>query len=283
MPLLHKEKVVGMLSLDHGQINYYTERHGQLALAFAGQVAVAMENAHLYQVEQERLAEAERRREVAEGLRDILNVLNSDRPLDEILHYIVAQAGRLLGADTGAIYRLDTSTQLLTVQASLGLPDDYVAELQIPLGQGAVGRAVLQRQPIVMDIQDLVRLELARDPERKVHLAWLAERFRRVIAVPLVIKDESYGGIVLYLPRARELSAEEVELAISFSDQAALAIENARLREQAQQAAVAAERSRLARDLHDAVTQTLFSASLIAEVLPRLWERNQAEGRAAPG
>lgn len=43
--------------------------------------------------------------------------------------------------------------------------------------------------------------------------------------------------------------------------------------------AAADERSRLARDLHDAVTQTLFSASLIAEVLPRLWERNQDEGR----
>jgi PAS domain S-box-containing protein len=48
---------------------------------------------------------------------------------------------------------------------------------------------------------------------------------------------------------------------------------------QAAQAAVAAERSRIARDLHDAVTQTLFSASLIAEVLPRLWERDSAEGQ----
>jgi signal transduction histidine kinase len=43
--------------------------------------------------------------------------------------------------------------------------------------------------------------------------------------------------------------------------------------------AAAEERNRLARDLHDAVSQTLFSASIIAEVLPRLWEKNQAEGR----
>ncbi len=57
-----------------------------------------------------------------------------------------------------------------------------------------------------------------------------------------------------------------------------MAIDNARLRAQAAQAAVAAERSRLARDLHDAVTQTLFSASLIAEVLPRLWDRDREEG-----
>jgi len=51
------------------------------------------------------------------------------------------------------------------------------------------------------------------------------------------------------------------------------------LRAQAQQAAVAAERSRLARDLHDAVTQTLFSVSVIADVLPRIWERDPEEGR----
>ena len=48
---------------------------------------------------------------------------------------------------------------------------------------------------------------------------------------------------------------------------------------QAEQAAVLAERNRLARELHDAVSQTLFSTSLIADVLPRLWDRNQADGR----
>jgi len=52
-----------------------------------------------------------------------------------------------------------------------------------------------------------------------------------------------------------------------------------RLAEETKQRVAASERNRLARDLHDAVSQTLFSASLIAEVLPRLWERNQNEGR----
>lgn len=54
---------------------------------------------------------------------------------------------------------------------------------------------------------------------------------------------------------------------------------NERLREKAALDAVAAERTRLARDLHDAVTQTLFSTTLIADVLPDLWTMNQAEGR----
>jgi signal transduction histidine kinase len=92
--------------------------------------------------------------------------------------------------------------------------------------------------------------------------------------VPLLIKDEVYGGMLMYYTEPRALSEEEIQLATSFCDQAALAIENARLRERVEQAAAAAERERLARDLHDAVTQTLFSASVIAETLPRIWATN---------
>ena len=84
-----------------------------------------------------------------------------------------------------------------------------------------------------------------------------------------------YGNLTLYYREPR--SPEEIELASTVGDQTALAIENARLRTQVERTAVAAERSRIARDLHDTVTQTLFSATLIAEVLPLLWERNRPE------
>ena len=90
--------------------------------------------------------------------------------------------------------------------------------------------------------------------------------------MPLKVKEESFGSLVLYYVQPRRFAAEEIELAVMYGDQAALAIENARLRLQVERTAVTAERNRIARDLHDSVTQTLFSASLIAEVLPRLVE-----------
>ncbi len=68
-------------------------------------------------------------------------------------------------------------------------------------------------------------------------------------------------------------------LANTLADQASLAIANDRLRTNVKDVAVAAERNRLARDLHDAVTQTLFSTSLIADVLPKIWRKDPDEGQ----
>jgi PAS domain S-box-containing protein len=230
---------------------------------------------------EERTHEIERRRQVAEGLRDTLTILNSNRPLGEILDSIVSQACRLLETDAGAVYRLEEQEELFSIQAACGLDADDAA-LSIPVGWGTMGQTILSRQPVavshvVVAPHDAAESTIAE--ESRAGLARLCQRYRAMLAVPLLVKDAVYGAIVLYHRAPRGFSNEEIEMAVAFSDQAALAIENARLRVQAEQMAVAAERSRLARDLHDAVTQTLFSTSLIADVLPRLWERNAAEAR----
>jgi PAS domain S-box-containing protein len=281
IPLIVRERAVGMLSLDHSESNYYSSRHARLALAFANQAAVAIENARLYHEEQERRHEAEQRRRVAEGLGDILTIINSNRSLDEILDYLVTRIGLMLGADGVAVFCLRSKDGPLTVQAAQGLPADFVSQISLPVGQGAVGWSLLTRKPVfVPDVHDFpAQFRPQLEPPQQELLTRLSERCRAVLAVPIIVKNEPYGSIALYYTGSQELSEESISLAAAFADQAALAIENARLRTQAEQAAAAAERSRLARDLHDAVTQTLFSASLIAEVLPRLWERDAEEGR----
>jgi signal transduction histidine kinase len=281
VPLVYGNRSIGGIALGNKIAGGYGPEDERRLVMLAAGAAIDLENARLYREEQERRQEAEQRRQVAEGLRDILSILNSNRPLQEVLDYIVAQACRLMGTDAGALYRLEPEGEELVIQAHQGMPEGYAEEVTIPVGRGAVGRAALLRQPVAIDD---VPLSMAEDPvvfsgPRRKHLARLANRYKSLLAVPLVVKDQVYGGIVLYYPSKRAFGDEEVALAATFGDQAALAIENARLRAQAEQAAVAAERSRLARDLHDAVTQTLFSSSLIAEVLPRLWERSPEEGR----
>ena len=222
------------------------------------------------------LEEKEAQYRVAEGLRDILNIINSNRSLDAILDYIVAQAGRLLGTESIAIFGYRPDTGILDVQTSIGLEDDLIDGFEIHAGRGEVGRAVIERRPAI--VSDLEAIKLAPDDVQKPLLERWRQHFKALLAVPLIARDEIYGAMVIFYPQRHEFTKEEIELVVAVCDQAALAIENARLRAQAAQIAVAAERSRLARELHDAVTQTLFSASLIAEVLPRLWERDRAEG-----
>ncbi len=221
------------------------------------------------------------KRLIAEGLRGILDVLNSERPAGEILEYIMVEAQRLLKAGAVAIFRLrdEDDQQILELEAARELPPDYVSGMKMPPGVGAIGRAVSEHRPVYMPdmraaLPDYQRLG---DPRREMLLMQLMEHYRAVLAVPLWMRDEVYGSLVLYYAEPRDLTPEDIELAVAFGDQVALAIANARLRMQAEQAATMAERQRLARELHDAVTQTLFSANLIAEVLPQLWQEDPDE------
>lgn len=229
----------------------------------------------------EQTREREHRRDVAEGLRGILSVLNSDKPLDAILDYITLYAGRMLDADAVAIYRLQPETNLLNIQSSHGLTDEYLANSTIPLGQGATGQAVLQGTPVaitdVANAADVLTQPLS--PTTLSLLQAMSKYFRSELSVPLIIKQEIVGTLNLYYARPRQFNQDDIDLAVSFCDQTALAMENARLRERAQEDAIAAERNRIARELHDSVTQTIFSASLIAEVLPTIWTINPVEAQ----
>jgi two-component system nitrate/nitrite sensor histidine kinase NarX len=229
----------------------------------------------------EQARDREHRRDVAEGLRGILAVLNSDRPLNAILDYITLYAGRLLEADAVAIYQLEPETNLLRIQSSHGLSDEYIAQFTIPLGQGATGQAVLQGRPVaitdVANATDILPAPLS--PKTKSLLQAMSKYFRSELSVPLIMKQEVVGTLNLYYTKPREFTQEDIDLAVSFCDQTALAMENARLRERAQEDAIAAERNRIARELHDSVTQTIFSASLIAEVLPTVWLRDPVEAQ----
>jgi signal transduction histidine kinase len=182
----------------------------------------------------------------------------------------------------------------LNVQASFGLPNDFPDTLPFEAGDPLLGalrpavttgplRAALPERnrlapPRVERVDDQLRITALNTPNVAGEQMEVGEaHYQAGLTVPLLIKEEIYGSLILYYREPRSFTSEEMELAATVGDQTALAIENARLRTQVERTAVAAERSRIARDLHDSVTQTLFSAALIAEVLPRLWQRDVQE------
>jgi signal transduction histidine kinase len=279
VPLIAGTRLIGTITVADKISGNFSADDERILNMLASSAIIGLENSRLYQEEKIRHLEDEQRRRVAEGLRDILAILNSNRPLEEIIEFIVNQAGRLMSTDTVALYRLESKKELLTVEASCGLSEEYKLQMSVPVGTGVIGRAVKERKPIsIPDIVGEFQKYFDNSDAEKNHLSRVSGQYHGVLAVPLKCKDEVYGGIALYYTQIKEFTKDEIELAMIFADQAALAIDNARLRAQAEEMAVASERSRLARDLHDAVTQTLFSASLIAEVLPKIWQRNPDEG-----
>ena len=113
----------------------------------------------------------------------------------------------------------------------------------------------------------------------KDQAAVLLEGVHAWMWVPLAVKGRVIGAVSVAHAEPDTFTAHHADLALTIANQAAIAMVNAELYEQAQTLAALQERQRLARNLHDAVNQSLFSAGLIAEVLPRLWERDPEAGR----
>ena len=107
----------------------------------------------------------------------------------------------------------------------------------------------------------------------------LLEGMQSWMWVPLAVKSRIIGGIGVAHEKQNYFTPHHADLALSVANQAAITMINTELYVHAQELAVLEDRQRLARNLHDAINQSLFSAGLIAEVLPRLWEREPEEAR----
>ncbi len=284
VPITIDGKVFGVFNADYLCPRAFSMEDRRLFIALAQRAALAIENAHLYREEQRRRHETERRRQVAEGLRSLLEVLNSDRPIAEILNYAVIQAAQLMGSTASMLRHADPEQGIVTTDASYNIPAEFNAIRVTRLYYSSNDYRLMAHQPIVIpdlraEFTPLLAPGSALDEIQRAGLMAELKYYRSSLAVPVFIRDEIYGALRFYFEHPVEFTQEDIRLAMAVGDQVALAIENARLRAHLQENAAAAERNRLARDLHDAVTQTLFSASLIAEVLPRLWERKPEEGR----
>ncbi len=188
--------------------------------------------------------------------------------LAEVLNIVCTEAQVLTGAMGSTIFLLDSECDgWLHVARSTGAASPSLE--RIPIENSLTGIAVRESKPF-----------MSNDTASEAHpyRGGGETEPASLLAVPLRVKGVIIGTLDM-VNKPTGFTQEDVRIINLFTDQAAIAIENARLYQQAQELAAAQERQRLARDLHDAVTQTLFSASLIAEVLPRLWERSHEEGR----
>jgi signal transduction histidine kinase len=193
--------------------------------------------------------------------------------LDQVLQALVDIAMDILQADKSSLMVWDEQREKLSVQASHGFRPETLAQMHFAPDEGTAGHVAVTGEPVIV--------EDARTDSRIAKRLTIIEPegIRSFMQLPIKIDDAIFGVFSADYTRPYALGDDEQRIFIALAQRAALAIETAQLYEQAQELVVMEERSRLARDLHDAVTQTLFSASLIAEVVPTLWESDRDTGR----
>lgn len=221
---------------------------------------------------QERTAGEREQRTLAEALQDIAAVLNSTLQLDEVLDHILSEIQRVVPHDTANIILVEdgqaqvvrqhhTEDQLMA-EAGLGrsFPVNKLPNLE---------RMRQTRCPVIVeDTQD--QPDWIHQPET----TWV----RSYLGAPIHRAGQVIGFINLNSAVPGFFGSVQAERLQAFADQAALAIQNARLYQRASELAALEERQRLARDLHDAISQTLWTATLIADVLPANWARDPEDG-----
>ncbi len=268
VPLSSKGKVLGTLfSITHG-FREFTDQDVQLLSSIGHQIGVAVDSANLFQAEQRR---AEQFRVMAEVGHRVTSILD----IDEVLVQIVRLIQQSFDYDHVDIALIEDDDLIVKAGAGnrFGDPDFQPPLLKVG-GQGIMAWVARNGEPLVVP-------DVSQDPRYLSLPDSLTTRSE--LAVPLKTKTAVIGVLDVQSDHLDAFDESDLVVLQSLANQAAVVIENAQLYGQAQQLAVMEERQRLARELHDAVTQTLFSASLIAEALPELWEADQGEGRQLLG
>jgi signal transduction histidine kinase len=243
VPLIVRGQTVGLLSLAHRDANYYSSDQARLVRAFAVDVGLAIENAELYEESLRRTAEIE-------SLQRITTALLEKLRLHQVLEIVYLEACQLTGATGCALFFWDGGPVLDVAQSGGAL---HLDASQVPVARSLAGRAVLSGRPVV--VSDPLELGGAMD---------LSAGVEAVLAMPLRVQGSTMGALDV-ANKPGGFTPDDVRILSLFADAAALAIENTRLNEQVGQLAVIEERQRLARELHDSVTQALYSVALYAE------------------
>ena len=251
-PLMVRNQLFGGLVFYYRSKRDFNAEDIQVGLMLGEQAALAIENARLHQSEQDRQHELQ-------ILLDVAETANSSLELDEMLTKTLDLLVDLIGAARAGVSLLDEESGQLT--AGILRPDHSVDSVDLE-------KMLLAGQAVI-------------DSGEMMYVAPnLSEGLLEPGALlPLQIRGHKLGFLGIIGQKEGIFTPAQLALFKSIANQLGVAIDNARLYESAEDDAVATERNRLARDLHDAVTQTLFSASMIADVLPKIWDRNPAEGR----
>jgi PAS domain S-box-containing protein len=261
VPMFSRQRLIGLLTLQHGEPGYYSEREAELALAFADQASVALENARLFAAERRRAEQFRLINEVGHHIASILSV-------DETLRQTVHSIREAFGYDHVHVGLLEGDH--VVFRDAAGVYGDepncvYCARLQLRVGRDGVSGWVAERgEPYLVP-------DVTQEPR---YLRAIPGSVGSELVLPVKLKGQVIGILDVESSALNAFDETDVTVLQALASQLAVAIENARLYEQARQLAALEERQKLARELHDSVSQALYGIALGARTARTLLERD---------
>ncbi len=255
--LFTREKLVGVINVQSRTYRNWNNEEIRFLEMVAGEIAMAIENARLYQQTDESLRQ---KVQELETLQRVSNMVAATLDLRQVLQLIVEKAAELVKVDMSGIYELKEDSHYLTIIANHGLSDDYFRHMRVKLGEGPVGRTA-----------ELNRPENVWDAHFELHPGenyYYNNQYRSCMCVPLSGARGVLGVICLYTRDQRHFNDEQLQIISAFADQAAIAIENARLYEEAKRSLTI--KAALLQEMHHRVRNNLQTvAALLSMQLRR--------------
>ena len=226
VPLIVKNKVIGVIDLESPQPDHFTEEHKRILTLIASRMAVGIENARLY-------TRTTRQARTLLLLNEIACELTSILKLDELLKRIAELLSRLIDYQMFSILLVDTTGEKLQHRFSLRFQENIHLKHDIPIGEGVVGYAVQHKEVVLVS-----------DVTKDSRYILLNPETRSELAAPLIYKDKVIGVLDLEHTRRGFFTDDHKVTITTLAAQVAIAIENARLYEQIER-----QEKRLERDL----------------------------------
>ena len=243
-PVMAGDQLLAVLALSHTEPVRLVDDTAEVIEMFVAQASVAIQNARLYR-------EAQRRRDVAEVLADVGRELAGTMEVERIAAHVAQGIVDLLHVQGAAVCRHEDDGSLHEIATS-GPVAAIAQGMVLQPGEGVAGRAVAVRK-IVMTADILAETEIVLPLTMRERLT--EHRLGTVLAIPLLAHERVIGALVLTDHKGREFTPDELQSLQAFADQAALALENARLYATAQDS--------LTR-LHDTQAQLVQAAKMSA-------------------
>jgi PAS domain S-box-containing protein len=229
------------------------------------------------------VTEVRRREREASSLAQIAASLTLDQPMEQTLDSLASHVVDATRAIATAVLLMDESGQYLRTVGTSGLPEGASAALEAAwpaaINRSPVARAFQTQRVFIM--RDARARNMPETDDAAVDTMIQDVAWDTIVAVPLVYHGRALGVLNAYFLPDAHPDGPEVEFLKAIADQAAVAVENARLYHAAQQKAALEERQRLARELHDSVSQALYGIGLGARTARTLLD-TQPERAAEP-